>query len=189
MEQKINHVFKAQLAYKYIIRNNNAAERIAKLKALKSAIKQYEANIYLALQSDLRKSNFESAVTELLFIYGEIDYAIKNLGRWMTAKKIGKTLSNPFAKNRIYYEPKGVCLIIAPWNYPFQLTVMPLIAALAAGNTVIVKPSELTPQTSELMKKMCQDCFSGSDVILETGEKEKTTELLAYPMDHVFFTG
>jgi aldehyde dehydrogenase (NAD+) len=189
MEQKINHVFKAQLAYKYLLRQNNAAERIAKLKALKSAIKQHEAKLYLALQSDLRKSDFESAVTELIFIYGEIDYAIKKLSSWMTAKRIGKTLSSPFAKNRIYYEPKGVCLIIAPWNYPFQLTMSPLVSAIAAGNCAIVKPSELSPATSKIVHQIINTAFDEQEIACFEGNADVSTALLKLPFDHIFFTG
>jgi aldehyde dehydrogenase (NAD+) len=98
MEQKINQVFKSQQAYKYTLRKENAAQRILRLLALKAAIVKNETEIYKALQSDLRKSEFETAVTELIFTYGELDYAIKNLKSWMSPKRIGSTLSNPFAK-------------------------------------------------------------------------------------------
>jgi aldehyde dehydrogenase (NAD+) len=189
MEQKINQVFKAQQAYKYVLRKNKAADRIAKLRDLKSAIKQHEAKLYMALQADLRKSNFESAVTELLFIYGEIDYAIKNLSGWMTPKSVGKTLSNPLAKNRIYYEPKGICLIIAPWNYPFQLIMSPLVSAIAAGNCAIVKPSELSPATSKVVYQIINAAFDEQEIACFEGNAEVSTALLKLPFDHIFFTG
>ncbi|RZL32135.1 MAG: aldehyde dehydrogenase family protein, partial [Pedobacter sp.] len=189
MEQKIDLIFKAQQAYKYTLRKNNAADRIAKLKDLKAAIEKHEDKLYKALQSDLRKSNFESAVTELIFIYGEIDFAIKNLSGWMSPKRIGKTLSNPFAKNRIYYEPKGVCLIIAPWNYPFQLTMSPLISAIAAGNCAIVKPSELSPATSKVVHQIINDAFEEEEIACFEGKADVSTALLKMPFDHIFFTG
>ncbi|TKC03063.1 aldehyde dehydrogenase family protein [Pedobacter cryotolerans] len=189
MEQKINFVFAAQQAYKYTLRKTNAADRIAKLTALKAEIKKQEDNIYKALQSDLRKSNFESAVTELIFTYGEIDYAIKNLKSWMSPKSIGKTLSNPFAKNRIYYEPKGVCLIIAPWNYPFQLTIGPLVSAIAAGNCVMVKPSELSLATSKVVHNIISEVFEEQEVACFEGNADVSTALLKLPFDHIFFTG
>ncbi|TKC12603.1 aldehyde dehydrogenase family protein [Pedobacter polaris] len=189
MEQKINLIFNAQQAYKYTLRKSNAAERIAKLKDLKSAIEKHEDHIYKALQSDLRKSHFESAVTELIFIYGELDYAIQNLSGWMTSKRVGKTLNNPFAKNRIYYEPKGVCLIIAPWNYPFQLTMSPLISAIAAGNCAIIKPSELSPATSKVVHKIINDVFEEQEVACFQGNAVISTALLKLPFDHIFFTG
>lgn len=189
MEQKINVAFNAQQAYKYTLRKTNAADRITKLTALKAEIKKQEDNIYKALQSDLRKSNFESAVTELIFTYGEIDYAIKNLKGWMSPKRIGKTLSNPFAKNRIYYEPKGVCLIIAPWNYPFQLTIGPLVSAIAAGNCVIVKPSELSSATSKVVHSIINEVFEEQEVACFEGNADVSTALLKLPFDHIFFTG
>lgn len=189
MEQKINLVFKSQQAYKYTLRQSNATVRIAKLKALKTAMLKKEAQIYHALQSDLRKSTFESAVTELIFIYGELDFAIKKLKGWMAPKVIGKTLSNPFAKNRLYYEPKGVCLIIAPWNYPFQLTMSPLISAIAAGNCAMVKPSELSPATSQVVRELITEVFEETEIACFEGDAEVSTALLQLPFDHIFFTG
>lgn len=189
MEQKIDLVFKSQQAYKYTLRKSNAAERIAKLKALKAVITKKEDKIYQALQKDLRKSTFESAVTELIFIYGELDFAIKNLSNWMSAKRVGKTLSNPFAKNRLYYEPKGVCLIIAPWNYPFQLMMSPLISAIAAGNCVILKPSELSPATSAVVGEIIAEAFNEQEVACFEGDAAMSTALLKLAFDHIFFTG
>jgi aldehyde dehydrogenase (NAD+) len=189
MEQKINQVFKSQQAYKYTLRKENAAQRISRLKALKAVILKNETEIYQALQSDLRKSEFEAAVTELIFIYGELDFAIKKLSGWMSPKHIGATLSNPFAKNRLYYEPKGVCLIIAPWNYPFQLTMSPLISAIAAGNCCIVKPSELSPETSKVVLKIISEAFNEQEIACFEGNADVSTALLKLPFDHVFFTG
>ncbi|RYG21749.1 MAG: aldehyde dehydrogenase family protein [Chitinophagaceae bacterium] len=145
--------------------------------------------MYAALSSDLHKSKFESAVTELIFIYGELDFAIKNLSRWMKPKRIGKTLSNAFSKNRIYYEPKGVSLIIAPWNYPFQLVMSPLISAIAAGNCVIVKPSELSAATSNVISSIIAEAFDEKEVACFEGDAETSTALLKLPFDHIFFTG
>lgn len=110
--QMMHSAFEAQQKHKYTLRNSNAAQRIDKLKTLKACIESYEEKIYAALQSDLRKSRFESALTELIFIYSEIGFAIHNLNSWMKPKRAGKTISNLFAKNRICYEPKGCCLII-----------------------------------------------------------------------------
>lgn len=189
MEQKINLVFKSQQAHKYTLRKSNARERIEKLKALKAIIIKNEDKIYQALQADLRKSTFESAVTELIFTYGELDFTINKLSGWMRAKRIGKTLSNPFAKNRLYYEPKGVCLIISPWNYPFQLTIGPLISAIAAGNCVMLKPSELSPATSEVIGEIIAEAFDEQEVACFKGDATVSTALLELPFDHIFFTG
>ncbi len=185
----IKSIFHKQQTFQYQLRQTNAAQRIATLKRLKAKIQDNEAAIYSALDKDLRKSNFEAAVTELIFTYGEIDYAIKKLKGWMSPKRVGLSLSNPFASNRIYYEPKGVCLIIAPWNYPFQLVMSPLVSAIAAGNCVIVKPSELSENTSAIITKIIKDAFAEEEVACIEGNAETSTELLALPFDHIFFTG
>ncbi len=189
MEQKIDLVFKLQQTHKYTLRESNVTERISKLKTLKKTIEKNEDKIYVALQKDLRKSQFESAVTELIFIYGELDFAIKNLSTWMRPKYIGKALSNLFAKNRIYYEPKGVCLIIAPWNYPFQLVMSPLISAIAAGNCAIVKPSELSSATSAVINTIISEAFDEKEIACFEGDAKVSTTLLNLPFDHIFFTG
>lgn len=186
---RLNCVFDNQQTFKYKLRQTNAAQRIEKLRKLKSVIQANEPQIYKALLKDLRKSEFEAAVTEVLITYSEIDFAIKHLSSWMEAKKAGKTLSNPFAKNRIYYEPKGVCLILSPWNYPFQLTMTPLVSAIAAGNCVVVKPSEISEQTAKICQKIILNCFEEEEIACILGNVETSTALLKLPFDHIFFTG
>jgi aldehyde dehydrogenase (NAD+) len=185
----INSVFEAQQKHKYTLRTSNATQRIEKLTALKNTISKFEREIYEALKSDLRKCTFEAAVTEVLFIHSEIDFAIKNIHDWMQPKKAGKTVSNLFAKNRIYYEPKGVCLIISPWNYPFQLMMSPLVSAIAAGNCAVLKPSELSPETSSIIARIIEDCFEEQEIACFEGNAEMSTTLLSLPFDHIFFTG
>lgn len=189
MTQTINSVFEAQQQHKYTLRNTNAAQRIKKLKTLKAAIEKNEGSIYDALQNDLRKSHFEAAVTEVIFIYGEIDFAIKNLGKWMRPRRAGKSMVSLMAKNRIYYEPKGSCLIISPWNYPFQLMMSPLLSAIAAGNCAILKPSELSPATSQIISKIIKECFDEQEICCFEGDVTVSTVLLSLPFDHIFFTG
>ncbi|WP_316816809.1 aldehyde dehydrogenase family protein [Pedobacter nyackensis] len=189
MTQTINSVFEAQQQYKYTLRNTNAAQRIKKLKTLKASIEKNESSIYKALQNDLRKSHFEAAVTEVIFIYGEIDFAIKNLGKWMRPRRVGKSMVSLMAKNRIYYEPKGSCLIISPWNYPFQLMMSPLLSAIAAGNCAILKPSELSPSTSQIISKIIKECFEEQEICCFEGDVTVSTTLLNLPFDHIFFTG
>ncbi len=186
---RIPYIFNRQKTFHYTLRTTNALHRIETLKRLKSTIKKYEPQIYSALSKDLRKSEFESAVTELIITYSEIDYAVSNLRHWMAPRRIGKSLSNPFAKNRIYYEPKGVCLIIAPWNYPFQLVMAPLISAVASGNCVMVKPSEISGNTSAVIAKVLLEVFDEQEVACIEGPASASTELLALPFDHIFFTG
>lgn len=186
---RISCVFENQRAYQYSLRQTNALQRIDLLRKLRNAIQENEEAIYAALHRDLRKSRFEASVTELFFIYGEIDFAISNLGEWMSPKRIGKTMSNPFAKNRIHYEPKGVCLIIAPWNYPFQLVMSPLVSAIAAGNCVMIKPSELSPATSKIITNIILNTFDEEHIACIEGNADISKQLLELPFDHIFFTG
>lgn len=189
MEEKIKAVFAQQQKYKFDLRKTDAKARIAKLKKLKQALESFEEEIYAALQNDLRKSRFETAVTELFFTYAEIDHAVKKLSSWMKPKSVSKTLSNFFASNKIYYEPKGVCLIIAPWNYPLQLIMSPLISAIAAGNCAVLKPSELSSATAEVINKLISKTFDVKEIACFEGDAEVSTALLELPFDHIFFTG
>lgn len=189
MTQTISSIFDAHQKHKYTLRNTNAAQRVQKLRKLKAAIEKNEAEIYAALQIDLRKSHFEAAVTEVLFIYGEINFAIKHLQKWMKPVRAGKSMSGMMAKNRIYHEPKGSCLIISPWNYPFQLMMSPLLSAIAAGNCAILKPSEMSPETSKVIDKIITECFEAQEICCFQGDATVATALLDLPFDHIFFTG
>lgn len=189
MTQTISSIFEAQQKHKYTLRNTNAAQRIQKLSILKTVIEKNEAAIYEALHSDLRKSHFEAAVTEVMFIYGEIDFAIKHLSKWMKPKRVGRSMTSLMAKNRIYYEPKGSCLIISPWNYPFQLMMSPLLSAIAAGNCAILKPSELSPATSNIISKIINGNFDAREIYCFEGDATVSAALLELPFDHIFFTG
>nr|WP_276899440.1 aldehyde dehydrogenase family protein [Pedobacter kyonggii] len=189
MEEEIKTVFDLQEKHKFELRKTDAKTRIGKLKLLKQALEKAEAEIYAALETDLRKNRFETAVTELFFTYAEIDHAIKKLYGWMKPKSAGRTMSNLFASNKIYYEPKGVCLIIAPWNYPLQLIMSPLISAVAAGNCVILKPSELSAATAGIMSKLISNTFDPKEIACFEGNADVSTLLLKLPFDHIFFTG
>ena len=189
MEQQIKSVFDLQQKHKFDLRKTDAKTRIGKLRLLKQALEKAEEEIFAALQKDLRKSRFESAITELYFTYAEIDFAIKKLKTWMSPKSVGRTMSNFFASSKIYYEPKGVCLIIAPWNYPLQLMMSPLVSAIAAGNCVILKPSELSEATAGLISKIIAATFETKEIACFEGDANVSTELLKLPFDHIFFTG
>lgn len=189
MKREIKSVFDLQQQYKFELRKTDAKTRIAKLKRLKQALTDAEAEIFAALKADLRKNPFESAVTELYFTYAEIDHAIKKLKRWMKPKAAGMTLSNFFASNKIYYEPKGVSLIIAPWNYPLQLMMSPLVSAIAAGNCAILKPSEISTATAGVISNLIAGTFEPREVACFEGDAAVSTTLLELPFDHIFFTG
>lgn len=189
MQKSIKEIYELQKAHRISLRSTNAAERKEKLKKLKMLIQANEGQIFEALQEDLRKSEFEAALTEVYFVYAEIDFAIKNLSSWISPRRVSAGLSSFFTKNRIFYEPKGVCLIIAPWNYPFQLLIAPLVSAIAAGNCVMLKPSELSPSTASVLLKLINDNFDSKEIACFEGGIEVSEALLELPFDHIFFTG
>jgi len=164
------------------------AFRLTQLKNLKQAVLDNRDEIIDALKADLKKPQFESYLTEIRVIK-EIDYAIKNLKNWSKPKKVSVTLDQLPGSAFIYPEPLGVVLIIAPWNYPFQLTISPLVGAIAAGNCAILKPSEISPHTSSIITKICQKTFAPAYISVVEGGVETSQQLLQQKFDHIFFTG
>lgn len=189
MEDQIKTTFDAQQKHKLELRKTTAKQRITKLKILKKGIESFEEQLYSAMQSDLRKCRFETAVTELFFTYSEIDHAIKFLNSWMNPRPASVNATNFFTKSKIYYEPKGTCLIIAPWNYPLQLVMSPLISAIAAGNCCIIKPSELSSSTAAVISRLISSLFDSKEIACFEGDAELSKNLLTLPFDHIFFTG
>lgn len=189
MSSSIQEVFEAQRARSIQLRVSTAEERSAKLIKLKSIIQAREEEIYQALSEDLRKPLFEAALTEVYFVYGEIDFALKNLNTWMKPKRVKATLASLSTRNRIVYEPKGVSLIISPWNYPFQLMISPLVSAIAAGNCAMLKPSELSPATSKVLHQLVSENFDPAEIACFEGDANIAQQLLALPFDHIFYTG
>ena len=185
----IKNVFEKQRLYKYELRDISNTDRKNKLIGLKNIIHEKEQDILAALNIDLRKSTFEASLTELYFVYAEIDFAIKNLKTWTNKHAVSANLMAFTSRNYIIYEPKGVCLIIAPWNYPFQLLIAPLVSAIAAGNCCILKPSEYAPATSKVLKEIINSFFDPQEVYLFEGNADLVQELMTYPFDHLFFTG
>lgn len=171
------------------LRPGSVKERKARLAKLRSWIKANRDAIRQAMHADFSKPTAEVDTTEILPVLEEIKQALENLDRWTTPKKVDAPLTMLGTRSSIMYEPKGVCLIISPWNYPFNLSAGPLVSALAAGNTVIVKPSEMTPHTSALIRKMCGEVFTNNEVTVIEGGTQTSQELLKLPFDHIFFTG
>ncbi len=163
--------------------------RKQRLESLKKAILQSESEINSALKSDLGKSAFETYTTEIGFILEEISYTLKNLESWASIKKVKTPLALFPGKSYIHPEPYGVVLIISPWNYPFQLCLSPFIGAFAAGNKVVLKPSEFAPQTASIIKKIILSVFSADEVCVVEGALEETQILLKQKFDYIFFTG
>ena len=168
-----------------------AAFRKQRLKELRTAIQQQEAAITAALYKDLHKSAEEVWVAETGMVLAEINNALKKLDCWMRPKKVKTNLLNWPSSSRIESEPFGVVFIIAPWNYPFQLLINPLVGAIAAGNCAVIKPSELAPATSAVIKKIIDETFSPEYIICLEGEGHTVVpELMsATRFDHVFYTG
>lgn len=159
------------------------------LKALKKSIKKHEPDILDALKSDLGKNKVEAYATEVGFVMKELSYIIKELKNWAKTKSVTTPMMQFPAKSFIKYEPYGTVLIIGPFNYPFQLVMSPLIGALAAGNCAVVKPSEMTPQTSMVVQEILEEVFPEDYVKVVQGEKEVTSQLLDERFDYIFFTG
>ena len=165
------------------------SKRLKKLKALEAVIQKREKDISQALYNDFQKPEFETVITETSFILSELKYIIKNLKKWAKPKKIKSTLLNFPSSDFIYSEPYGTCLVLAPWNYPFQLKVSPAIGAIAAGNTVVLKPSEYAPYTSEIVEEIFAEIFEPEWVSVVQGDASVSQNLLKEKWDYVFFTG
>jgi aldehyde dehydrogenase (NAD+) len=188
-EQRIEQVFRKMRANQAAVKRTTAAERIAKLEKLRAAIVEREPAIRAAIFKDFRKSATEVDLTEIYPVLVEIKDAIKSLARWMKPHRVPTPMALFGTQSWIHYEPRGVVLIIGPWNYPFQLVIAPLIAAIAAGNCCICKPSELTEHTAALLADLIGAVFSDGEVAVVQGGPAETQRLLALPFDHFFFTG
>ncbi|MDQ3277993.1 MAG: aldehyde dehydrogenase [Bacteroidota bacterium] len=161
------------------------------LEKLRSAILQYEEELMQALYDDLKKSREESWVTEIGFLLAEIRHTLKHLKSWMKPEKVGTNFLNLPSKSYVYKEPLGVVLIIGPWNYPLQLLFAPLVGAIAAGNCVVLKPSEFAPATAAVMKRLVEATFSKEFVLYVEGEGAAVVPQLMnnFRFDHLFYTG
>jgi len=163
--------------------------RIKQLEKLKQMLKDYEDDIYHALRDDLNKSNFETFTTELSVLYTEIDFALKHLKEWIKPERVKTPLTHKGTKNYIYKEPYGVTLIISAWNYPLQLAIAPAIGAIAAGNTIVIKPSEVAASTSRLLLNMVEATFSKEYFTVIEGDATTSQALLSESFDYIFYTG
>jgi aldehyde dehydrogenase (NAD+) len=165
--------------------------RKAQLQLLKKAVLKYEEEIYAALYSDLKKSREEAYASELGLLIAEINTALKNLGKWMRPKSVGTDLVNFPSTSKIYRDPLGVVLIISPWNYPFQLLLIPLAGAIAGGNCAVLKPSEFAPATAAIVEKIIREIFHREYVIVFQGDGATVIPSMmdSFRFDHVFYTG
>jgi len=163
--------------------------RIETLKKLKLILKENEGKLYTAIYTDFKKSEFETYLTELSLIYNELNDAIRNLKKWSKQKRVSTNLANFPAKSYIIPEPLGTILVISAWNYPYQLSLIAAISAIAAGNTVVIKPSEISNNTSKILAELINSNFDKKHLCIIEGGVETTTELLQEKWDKIFFTG
>ncbi len=169
-------------------KTESIVKRKKRLKRLLEWIMSNRNRLKSAVYSDFGKPAAEVDISEVYPVIGEIRQALRHLDQWSRPTKVDASITYLGTRSEVRYEPKGVCLIISPWNFPFNLSIGPLVSCLAAGNVALLKPSEETPHTSRLIAEMTLEVFTGEVVTLEGG-KELATSLLALPFDHIFFTG
>ncbi|MGG7437182.1 aldehyde dehydrogenase family protein [Chryseobacterium arthrosphaerae] len=182
-------IFQSQRDFFYSHQTKNVAFRKQTLSKLKNILKTNEERLYEAIYKDFRKGRFDTFLTELNLIYNEIDFFLKNLDQLSRPDKVKTALSLQPGKSHIYYDPLGVTLIIGAWNYPYQLTLSPMVSAIAAGNTCMIKPSELPENTMHLLAELINNNFPSDYVYVAEGGIPETTELLKLRFDKIFFTG
>lgn len=186
---KYENILEGQRSYLSNLGTIDVDKRINNLKKLKKVIKKYENEIIDALNKDLGKHIFEAYSNEVGFVYGSIDFVIKNLKNWTKVKKVKNDAAQLPGKSYIYKSHYGAVLIIGPYNYPFQLTIEPLIGAIAGGNTVIIKPSEYATATETIIEKIIKETFDEEYIAVVTGDYKVNSDLLDLEFDYIFFTG
>ena len=185
----IDSVLQSQKDYFSTQQTKDISFRKKCLKKLQTELIKRESDITKALHDDFKKSEYEAVLTETSIVLSELKMTIKNINSWSKPKRVLPSLLNFPSSAKIYKEPYGAVLIIAPWNYPHQLAFGPLIGAIAAGNTIVLKPSELTPNTSTVTKEIIEAVFDKKQVTIIEGGVEVSQRLLAQRWDYIFFTG
>lgn len=186
---EIERLYDAQQRNRAAVRATTAAQRIEKLRRLERAVMARRDEIRRAMWEDYRKPAAEVDLTEIYPIVSEAKHAAKHLRSWMNPRRVPMRLALLGSQSKIVYEPKGHALIISPWNFPFNLSLGPLISAVAAGNCVILKPSEMTPASAAYMKRLLADVFDENEVAVVEGDATVAEALLRKKFDHIFFTG
>lgn len=187
--QEIEQIYQNQKQYKYQLYKSSLKDRLDKIYKLLNLVRDSTQEIYDALYQDFQKPFTETDITEVIPVIGEANDVINNLKNWMNPVAVDTPFPLIGSQSKVEYQPKGQVLIISPWNYPFYLCMAPVIAAIAAGNTMIVKPSEYSPNTSRLIKKILESIFSKKEVAVVEGDYTVSEYLLGLRHDHIFFTG
>lgn len=186
---EIKVLYDAQVKHKYVVKSSSINTRINWLKNLRDAIIGHEQEIKDALYSDFHKNPLETDTTEIFATLLEIKSFVKSLAKWAKPKRVSSPLMFKTITGKLIYEPKGNTLIITPWNYPFQLPMVHLVASIAAGNTIMLKLSEFSPNINAVIQKIISQTFEPNHVAIVEGEIEETTQLLELKFDHIHFTG
>lgn len=186
---EIERLFQLQKANAQNIKNTSAADRKKKLRALERLIMKRKDDVSAALWADLHKAPAETDLVETYPVLSELRHAISHVSEWMRAQPVDTPMSFIGTSAKVILEPKGVSLVISPWNYPFQLCLAPLISVVAAGCTAIVKPSEYAPATATLVREMLAEIFPENEIAVVEGDHTVSTELLTKKFDHIHFTG
>ncbi len=185
----ISRIISSQREYYLAYATRSVDFRIANLKKLKMAILKYENRLYDSLKKDLGKSSFEAYAAEIGFTLEEITVHIANLRKWVKPTRIRTDLVNFYSKSFVVHEPLGVVLVMAPWNYPFQLLFNPVVGAVSAGNCVVLKPAHYSKYTAEVIKELISETFDERYISVFTGGRAVIQELLNERFDHICFTG
>lgn len=189
IETDLDALFQMQKKNLANIAATSAKQRIVKIRKIMNWVLENQERMGDALKADYQKSLFEVKVSEVMPVVSEAKYIIRHLDQWMRPESVETPLKMLGTTSKIIHEPKGNCLIMSPWNYPFNLTLKPLMQAIAAGNAVIIKPSELVPNASGLLTEMIQELFSLNEIAVIEGDAKVATALLSLPFNHIFFTG
>lgn len=185
----IKEIFELQKANRIKLAETSADQRKEKLDKLLKTILNSQDEICEAVYKDLHKSKEETKLTEIFSVTSEIKFVKRSLSKWMRPKRVSTPITLFGATSKIIYESIGQSLIISPWNYPFQLAIGPLVSAIAAGNVVMIKPSEKSPNTSALLERMLNNLFHKDEVRVFLGDADVAKELTSLPFNHIFFTG
>jgi aldehyde dehydrogenase (NAD+) len=184
-----SNVIQKQKAYFMQGQTRNVQFRKKQLRKLFSMVEQQEKEFIHALYQDLGKSEYEAYVTEIAMIYEEIKYALKHINQWAKPKKVQSSIATIPGKSRILYEPFGTVLIVSPWNYPVQLTLVPLVSAIAAGNTAVIKVSSTSSRVATLLKKVVNETFPEEYIYITEASQDEEGMLISQSFDYIFFTG
>ena len=185
----IDRAFALQRGYAYELRKSTCTDRLEVLARFEKVFKASYQKMYAAAAADFGKPEAEVDMGEIMVVVSELAHIRKKLKSWMKPRPVRASLSMLGTSSKIIAEPKGTSLVISPWNYPFNLTFGPMMSAIAAGNTVILKPSEMTPNMSRVIAGIVEEAFRPEEVALFEGNAEVSTYLTSLPFDHIFFTG